>query len=501
MTRRQGQTRSKNHRRGASFGQSKKSAEKKISFRPKPHTFKTQIHARPDISIHPDYALPISSASPLVSRALNQLKFAAKTFREWNRDKTLPADRWLARTFQENRKVIGSRDRKFISGSVHEALRNLTYYEYWIQKFSQSDLRDPVKQSKFLCLLGAIGDGSIDAKMFKILWNEVKDQAELENAEELFHAIRAHAISQSREEVSADGWRALRYSFPLWLVERWKKEFGEEECEALLAATHVRPPLVIRVNSLKISREELLSQFTPEEGAEAIPETKWGIRFKGYPQVKNLAAFNDGFFEIQSEASQRVMELVAPQPGEKAWDVCAGAGGKTLFLAALMQNQGQIFATDLRSLAIKELKLRAGRAGAENVKAADIQRFYKNEIQEQFDKIIVDAPCSGTGTLGRAPDLKWRLEEKSFDEYATKQLDILEMALPFLKPTGKIYYITCSIDPVENEGVMRTFLERHPDLCLCPMEGYADGWIRIWPHREPTDGFFMACFKYIGNIQ
>jgi 16S rRNA (cytosine967-C5)-methyltransferase len=301
-------------------------------------------------------------------------------------------------------------------------------------------------------------------------------------------------IPQSKEEVSHDGWWALRYSFPVWLVQRWAKEFGEAECEAMLAATHDRPPLVIRANSLKITRVELLHQFTAEEGAEAAPKTKWGIQFKGHPQIKNLAAFMEGLFEIQSSASQRVVELIAPRPGEKVWDVCAGAGGKTLFLAALMQNEGQVYATDLRSLAIKELKLRAARAGVENIKAADIQRFYKHEVQERFDKIVVDAPCSGTGTLGRAPDLKWRLEEKSFDEYAGKQLEILEMALPYLKPEGKMYYITCSVDTAENEGVAKAFLSRHPDMQLCELEGYPEGCVRIWPHKDHTDGFFMACF-------
>ena len=203
-----------------------------------------------------------------------------------------------------------------------------------------------------------------------------------------------------------------------------------------------------------------------------------------------------GYFEIQSQASQRVVELIAPQSGEKVWDVCAGGGGKTLFLAALMQNSGLIMATDLRSLAIKELKLRAGRAGAENIKAADIQRFYKGEVSERFDKIMVDAPCSGTGTLGRAPDLKWRIEEKGFDEYAVKQMEILEMALPYLKPSGRMYYITCSIDRAENEGVMENFLKRHTELILDDLGGCAKNGLRIWPHLESTDGFFMACFKF-----
>ena len=240
-----------------------------------------------------------------VQRLLSQLKFAAKAWREWNRDKSLPADRWLARIFAENRKVLGSRDRRFISGCVHQVFRNQSYYDYWIQKVAQSDIRDPVKQAKFLCLLGAVEDGAIDAAVFAAAWNDIKDQAVLERPDELFQNIREHKIAETEGDVSRAGWLSLLYSFPVWLVERWTKTLGDTECEALLKATHQRPPLVIRTNTLKISREELLAQFTPEEGARAVSDSQVAICFESNPQVKNLAAFTDGLFEIQSRASQR----------------------------------------------------------------------------------------------------------------------------------------------------------------------------------------------------
>lgn len=431
-----------------------------------------------------------------VQRLLSQLKFAAKAWREWNRDKSLPADRWLARIFAENRKVIGSRDRRFISGCVHEVFRNQSFYDYWIQKFAQSDIRDPVKYAKFLCLFGAVEDRSIDKAVFAAAWNEIKDQANLEQHDELFHIIREHRTSEVESEISRSGWLALRYSFPGWIVERWLQAFGDQECEAILRATHQRPPLVIRANTLKISREKLITELGPEGGPEALQNTASGISFKDHAQVKNSPLFMEGYFEIQSEASQRVVELVHPLPGEKIWDVCAGGGGKTLFLAALMKNEGVVIATDLRSLALKELKLRAARAGAENIKIADVQRFYNREAKDQFDKIVIDAPCSGTGTLGRAPDLKWRIEEKTFEEYAAKQLEILEMALPYLKQTGQMFYMTCSIDPSENEEVVKSFLSRHSELKLKPISEKQTEYFRIWPQSENTDGFFTACFIF-----
>ncbi|HCM42845.1 MAG TPA: hypothetical protein DIS66_06010 [Candidatus Omnitrophica bacterium] len=435
---------------------------------------------------------PSTPSTIPVSRVLSQLKFASKAWREWNRDRSLPADRLLANVFQENRKVLGSRDRKFISGCVHEALRNYSYYDYWIQKFAQSDVRDPVKYAKFLCLMGAVSEGSVDAALFTAVWNEIKDQAQLDHPVELFQILQAKKTIQAEADVSRSGWLALRYSFPVWLVERWIKAWGDAECEALLKATHDRPPLVIRVNTLKITRDGLIKSLPPEFAAEAIPKTQCGIRFPEHVSLKSTQAFLGGDFEIQSEASQRVIEVANPQHGEKVWDVCAGSGGKTLYLAAMMKNQGLIYATDLRSLALKELKLRADRAGVKNIKVADVQRFYKRETDEQFNKIIVDAPCSGTGTLGRAPDLKWRLTEKSFKEHAGKQLEILEMTLPYLKKGGKIFYMTCSVDSEENEQVASTFLSRHPELA--PDSATGDAGFRIWPHRENTDGFFMAGF-------
>lgn len=427
-----------------------------------------------------------------VSRILSQLKFASKAWREWSRDRSLPADRLLANVFLENRKVLGSRDRKFISGCVHEALRNFTYYDYWIQKFAQSDVRDPVKYAKFICLMGAASDGSVDAPLFTSVWNEIKDQAQLDNPAQLFDVIREKKTIQAEADVSRSGWLALRYSFPVWLVERWIKAWGDAECEALLKATHDRPPLVIRVNTLKITRDGLIKSLPAEFAAEALPKTSTAISFPQHVSLKGTEAFLGGDFEVQSEASQRVIEIANPQPGEKVWDVCAGSGGKTLHLAAMMKNQGVIYATDLRSLALKELKVRADRAGAKNIKVADVQRFYKRETDEKFDKIFVDAPCSGTGTLGRAPDLKWRLSEGSFKEHAKTQLEILEMTLPYLKEGGKIFYMTCSIDTEENEQVAQTFLTRHPGLARDAATG--ENGYRVWPHRENTDGFFMAGF-------
>lgn len=426
------------------------------------------------------------------SRVLSQLRFASKAFREWNRDRSLPADRWLANVFQENRKILGSRDRKFISGCVHAALRNYSYYDYWIQKFAQSDIRDPVKHAKFLCLMGAASDGTVNADIFAAVWNEIKDQARLDHPAELFEAIIGKKTIQAEGDVSRSGWLALRYSFPIWLVERWISAWGDEECEALLQATHQRPPLVIRVNTLKTTRDELIQSFDSSWSAKALTQAPNGITFPEHVTVKNSESFLNGLFEIQSEASQRVVELVQPQPDEKIWDVCAGGGGKTLYLSALMQNRGMIYATDIRSHALKELKGRAERADAKNIKVADVQRFYNNEIKEQFDKIIVDAPCSGTGTLGRAPDLKWRVMENSFREYAVKQLEILEMALPFLKKGGTLYYMTCSVDAEENERVVEKFLERHVELA--PDMKLGEKGFRIWPHKENTDGFYMAGF-------
>ncbi|HOW88333.1 MAG TPA: RsmB/NOP family class I SAM-dependent RNA methyltransferase, partial [Candidatus Omnitrophota bacterium] len=202
------------------------------------------------------------------------------------------------------------------------------------------------------------------------------------------------------------------------------------------------------------------------------------------------------WFEVQDEGSQMICQKMDPKPGENIWDVCAGGGGKSLLLAAMMENKGRIVATDLRSFKLEELKKRAKRAGVFNIFPAELERLAELKVARKgFDKILVDAPCSGTGTLGRNPDAKWKLAPSWFEALPVEQLAILEKALPYLAKNGKLYYATCSVEAAENEKVVEKFLSAHPELRTIPCGEKGDPFFKLWPPETGTDGFFLAVFE------
>jgi 16S rRNA (cytosine967-C5)-methyltransferase len=290
---------------------------------------------------------------------------------------------------------------------------------------------------------------------------------------------------------------AFLYSFPLWLVQRWAQSFGIRETERLLGFFQQRPLLVLRANTLKISRKKLVDMFR-RLGVEANQTEKsyFGLILKERRNVFDTPAFRDGWFEVQDEGSQMVCQKMDPTPGENIWDVCAGGGGKSLLLAAMMENKGRIVATDLRSFKLEELKKRAKRAGVFNIFPAELDRLAElKAAQKGFDKILVDAPCSGTGTLGRNPDAKWKLAPSWFEALPAEQLAILEKALPYLHKDGKLYYATCSLDSAENEEVVEAFLKAHPELETISCGENGEKFFKLWPPETGTDGFFLAVFK------
>ncbi|MBI3316605.1 MAG: RsmB/NOP family class I SAM-dependent RNA methyltransferase [Candidatus Omnitrophica bacterium] len=400
--------------------------------------------------------------NPLYPVQISQLRAAAEIWANIETTKE-PADRWLGNYFHRNRKKLGARDRRFLSETIYSLFRNKLLFKYWARKQGKE------KDSEFLVRLAATYEGLIPNQ------NVLEKHADFEKAD---------GFAMTPEEQLS-----LHYSYPLWLVRRWQKTFPED-LEKILASMNQRPPLVIRANVLKISREALLRRLEKKGcRVEATQRSSTGIRFKERMNLFDSEEFRSGLFEIQDEGSQILCERMSPVPGEILWDVCAGGGGKSLALAALMQNKGRILATDIRTQKLMDLKKRARRAAITNIFPAELDRISETQAMKKgADKILVDAPCSGTGTFRRNPDAKWKLREEDFDRFQSEQLKILEEALPYLKPGGVLYYATCSLEPEENEEVIEGFLERHPE---CRLETS----LRLYPHREATDGFFMATLK------
>lgn len=388
-----------------------------------------------------------------------------------------PADRWLGNYFHRHRKRFGSHDRRFLSETIYSLFRHKSFLEEWAKELGQGH------DFHFLVLAAAACEQIISQEEFQPAGLILESG----NLAKIYQALKSRELPASFHAKSPEEELSVKFSFPLWLIERWKKNFGLEECRHLLNILQDRPPLVIRTNLLKISREELLERLKQKGWeTEKTKHSSSGIIFRERVNVFQSEEFQDGLFEIQDEGSQILCEKMQPQPGEKIWDVCAGGGGKALSLAALMQNKGRLVATDIRLKKLDELKKRARRAGAMNIFPADLNRLEESrEIRQGFDKILVDAPCSGTGTLRRNPDAKWKLKEEQFQKFRGEQIGILEKAVAHLKRGGKIFYATCSLEPEENEEVFAEFLRRHPDLRPSP-------FLRLSPHCDGTDGFFMA---------
>jgi 16S rRNA (cytosine967-C5)-methyltransferase len=276
-----------------------------------------------------------------------------------------------------------------------------------------------------------------------------------------------------------------------------------------LARALNRPaPLDLRVNEFKAKREDVLARFAAEGlAAEPCRYSPQGIRLGTKPALSRHPLYLDGSIEVQDEGSQLLGYLLAPKRGEMVVDFCAGAGGKTLLLGALMRSTGRLYAFDVSDKRLAKLKPRVARSGLSNVHPACISGENDQRVKRlagKIDRVLVDAPCSGLGTLRRNPDLKWRQTPESVAELTRKQSDILASASRLLKPGGRLVYATCSILSEENEGVVDAFLQAHPDFQrLSAKELLAKQGIdvdcgedmRLLPHRHGTDGFYAAVLE------
>jgi 16S rRNA (cytosine967-C5)-methyltransferase len=307
-------------------------------------------------------------------------------------------------------------------------------------------------------------------------------------------------------EMAKDPEKAISvlHSHPRWLVERWLDEFGIDETLAICRANNTLPPVALRVNSLKASREQACAALE-REGMTAQPTvfSPDGIILTSpAARLRETTAFRDGLIRVQDEASQLIARLTDLQPGERLLDLCAGSGGKTLHLAALMENRGNLTAVDHQSEKLRLLREEAGRLGVTIVETQTADALAPPEtFRGIFDRVLLDAPCSALGTLRRNPEIRWRLAPADIEKCSQIQRRLLRSAADCVRPGGRLIYSVCAVTPEENEAVIEDLLNSRTDFSLIkpPIAGGiphelidAAGFFRTSPHRHGTDGFFTA---------
>lgn len=402
-----------------------------------------------------------------------------------------PADH-LIDLFFRSRKYLGSHDRRFIAETVYAMLRHRRRTEWMVS-------RADVQGNRHLLLCAAT------------LLLERKVAPEVLDAEQLLPegtVAALAALTECEPEGTAAAERlGLRYSFPDWMLERWFGSFGEEETESLCRSMNTPAPITLRVNTVRCSVDECMRSLK-EEGIDSV-RTEFspvGLHIPKRLNVFQLETFRKGYFEVQDEGSQLLALLVDPKPRAKVVDACAGGGGKSLALAAIMKNRGEIFSLDIHEFRLEELKKRIRRAGIDTIRVRPVsEEESPEELQGAAEYVLVDAPCSGTGTIRRNPGMKWSVTPEMLRELHQKQVRILDQYSRCVAPGGTLVYATCSLMEEENAQVAEQFLAAHPEFEPLPpgarlqrygLEALAgERFFRLMPNRHGTDGFFAAVFR------
>jgi 16S rRNA (cytosine967-C5)-methyltransferase len=395
---------------------------------------------------------------------------------------TGPADSTTSRFFRAHPK-LGHSERGVIAEAVFAVLRRRMEFAH----LAESGTGSPTRRLALLGLMQTMGRSA------------VKPFVSEEEGAWLEHVSKIDPASLPLR---------TRTNLPDWIVEALAARFPAEELAQLAAALNYPAPLDLRANPLKASRDQVLDALKAAGiDAGATPFAPLGVRVLGKPALTKLKAFEDGWIEVQDEGSQLLCSLVAPRRGEMIVDFCAGAGGKTLALGAAMRSTGRLYAFDVSEKRLAKLKPRLARSGLSNVHPVLIDSEHDAKIKRlagKIDRVLVDAPCSGLGTLRRNPDLKWRQSAASVTELTPKQASILESAARLVKTGGRLVYATCSVLEAENEAVVAQFLADHPNFTLVPAGkvlaeqriGLEMGdYLSLWPHRHATDGFFAAVLE------
>lgn len=418
--------------------------------------------------------------------------------------------------FFRARHYLGAKDRRFIAEAVFGMIR----HKLLLETLFRSALRDfpgtgsPSPQGSNV---GLYVTYSVVIEKKDMKW--VVESLELHwrvhfprlSLTEFVQAVsRHHDVDIAGEDVVSRV--SILHSFPRWIVEEWIRMFGESEAEALCAALNLSAPLTLRVNTLKATVEECQKRLK-EHGVESARTSfsPFGLVLSKRVNLPSLQSFKDGWFEVQDEASQLIPLLLDPQPGQTIIDVCAGGGGKTLELAALVKNEGKIIAVDVDEGRLKSLEKRVQRGGVQNVEARLVGEGFvpRKEAFEDADAVLIDAPCSGLGTLRRNPGNKWKVTPQFVEHISAQQYRLLEQWSAAVRPGGRLVYATCTLLKKENEAIVEPFLSKHTEFALVPVREVFGRWglaelltndyLHLYPHRNGTDGFFAAVMRRTDN--
>ena len=395
-----------------------------------------------------------------------------------------PADMVVSRYFRDNR-GLGPRERATLAETVYTVLRKKLLFDHFAPSGSGP-------RERRLAILGFHGPRDFLQSALSDQERKWLDQCD---------AIRPGDLMERH-----------RHNLPEWLVQPLKEQLGDGFW-ALVDSMNQPAPLDLRVNTLHDKRDEVQKELKAAGmPAKSTPYSPWGLRLADKPVLTKLDAFARGAIEVQDEGSQLLALLLDAKRGEMVVDFCAGAGGKTLAIGACMRNTGRLYAFDTSAHRLDALKPRLARSKLSNVHPAAIAHERDDRIKRlagKIDRVLVDAPCSGLGTLRRNPDLKWRQTAQGIEEMRTKQLAILTSAARLVKPGGRLVYSTCSLLEAENEAIAAAFEADHGSdftpldagEALAKAQVQRAGelvrgpYLRLWPHRHGTDGFFAAAWQ------
>lgn len=395
---------------------------------------------------------------------------------------------------------LSRRDRALFNALIYGVLRWRGRLDYILSHFSDRSLKQIEPGVLNILRLG----------LFQILYlDRIPDSATVNTAVELTRRVgvsraagfvnallrnaAANHMSVVFPALKSDPvvFFAVVHSLPAWLARRWLQRYKPDTLLTLCDTINAIPPITIRANTLKTTRQQLLLSLANDvEHVAATPDTPDGITLNKLKRaIPDLPAFKAGWFQVQDAAAQLVSLLLDPQPGESVLDACAGLGGKTAHLAQLMQNKGRIVAIDRDQMKLQQLGMEMQRLGISIVHAYryNLASPLKPDQQKQFDRILLDAPCSGLGVLRRNPDIKWKSSAADLKRHARVQQQLLDNLAPHVKPDGVLVYAVCSIEPEENEGVIDPFLKNHPEFVIDKNPGRLPE--TLWPEISAAIGF------------